>query len=183
VEPLKATQQMSEWQIEPHYSTVQFHIKHLFFFTVEGTFKEVTGSVRRNHSDLSDSRVEAVVKVVSLNTGNRKRDAHLLSADFFDAERFPEMRFESSKVEKGRDLDTLRVTGILTIKGQSHEVSFEAIEGESSRSPQGDEMAYYSAQLKFKRTDFGVAHSRGLIGEAVTVTVFLQALKSKIDKG
>ncbi len=172
-----ATEPMSNWQIERHYSTVQFTIKHLFFFTVEGRFTDITGSIKHNRTDLSRSTVEAIIKVASLDSGNRKRDEHLLSADFLDADEFPEIHFVSRKVEKGRDLDTLKITGLVTIKGTSREVVFEVTEGESSRSPQGDEVAYYSAQVKLNRSDFAITRTRGLIGETLTVTMFIQALK------
>jgi polyisoprenoid-binding protein YceI len=175
----QATEPMSSWTIEPRYSTVQFSIKRLFFLTVEGTFTEVSGQIRRADTDLGQTSVEVVIKVASLSTGNRKRDAHLQSADFFDAEHFPEIYFQSSKVEKGRDIDTLSVTGLLTIKGESREVKFEVMEVDSSHSPQGDEVAYYAMQTTLKRSDYGITRSRGVIGESLKVTTYIQAMREK----
>jgi polyisoprenoid-binding protein YceI len=179
MENQKVTEQVSSWTIEPHYSTVQFSIKHLFFFTVEGTFTEVNGRITRKNSDIGQTTVEAVIEVASLNTGNPKRDAHLQSADFFDARQFPEIYFQSTKVEKGRDIDTLSITGMLTIKGESREIQFEVMEVDSSHSPQGDEVAYYAMQTTLNRSDYGITRSRGLIGERLKVTTYIQAMKQK----
>jgi polyisoprenoid-binding protein YceI len=175
----QVTESMSCWMIEPQYSTVQFSIKHLFFFTVEGTFTEVNGRINRNDSDISQTTVEAVIEVASLNTGNPKRDAHLQSADFFDARQFPEIYFQSTKVEKGRDVDTLSVTGSLTVKGKSHEVQLIVMEVDSSHSPQGDEVAYFATQTNLSRFDYDITHSPTIIGKAVKITVYVQAMKQK----
>lgn len=177
MEPLKATEQMSYWLIEPQYSTVQFSIKSWFFFTVEGVFTDVRGHIKRDEDNLGHSSVEVIIRVSSLSTKNRKRDAHLQSADFFDAEQFPEIHFQSTRVEKGRDIDTLRVTGVLSVKGINREIVLEVTEVDSSRSPQGEEVAYFATQTKLKRADYGISRLRGLIAGSLKVTTYIQAMK------
>src|ERR1044071_8136069 len=116
MEPQKAARQAdAKWRIDPKYTTVQFSVKLFFLFTVKGSFAEVTGTIERDPSEISRSSVEAAIKSASISTGNRRRDARFRSADFLDVEEHKTIGFKSTKVEKGRDRDTLRVTGTLTI--------------------------------------------------------------------
>lgn len=173
----RVVEQAGNWVIESKYSTVRFTVKNLFFFTVEGAFADITGAIRRDDIDLARSSVEVSIRAESINTGNRRRDAHLRSADFLDVENHPEIRFESTRVERGRDRDTLRVTGHLTIRGSRREVVVEVTEVDESRSPQGEEVAYYTAQTEINRFDFGVSHSRRVVGDLLKITAYVQALK------
>ncbi|MCI0339297.1 MAG: YceI family protein [Acidobacteria bacterium] len=165
------------WFIEPKYTTVEFSVGNLFFFTVKGRFPEFTGRIIFDESDLHGSSVEVTIKAASINTGIKRRDDHLRTADFLDVKKYPDIRFQSTKVEKGRDRDTLRVTGNLTIKGRSREVVLDVEETDHSRSPQGDEVNYYIAQTKINRFDFGVSYGPGIIGRILKVTIQAQALK------
>ena len=180
MEVTKATEtreQVAEWIIEAKYSTVHFRIKSLFFFTVEGTFSDISGTIRRDEADIRRSSVEVVIRADSINTGNRRRDTHLRSKDFLDVEQYPEIRFQSSSVEKGRDRDTLRITGLLTICGTSREVVIEVTEVDESRSPQGEEVAYFTAQTDINRLEYGITRSRAIIGDRLKITTSVQALK------
>jgi len=165
------------WTIDPKHSVVQFRIKNLFFFTVAGRFADLAGTITLDEADLRRSAVEFTVKAASVETGNRRRDDHLRSADFLEAEKYPAIRFQSTSVEKGRDRDTLRVTGTLTIKGSSREVVLDVTALDRSRSPQGEEVIYYTALAEVDRFDFGIDYGRGLIGSTLKITVQIQALK------
>jgi polyisoprenoid-binding protein YceI len=165
------------WVIEPRYTTVQFSVRNFFFFTVTGSFTDFAGTVNLDENDIRRSSVEAVIKAASINTGLKRRDDHLRSSDFLDVERYPEIRFQSTSVEKGRDRDALRVTGTLKIRGQSKELVLNVTETDHSRSPQGEEVAYYVAQAQIDRIDFGISYGRGLIGRNIKVTLQVQATK------
>ena len=165
------------WVIDAAHSTVEFTVRNLFFFTVKGRFTGIAGNILLDEGELGRSSVESTIKAESIDTGNRRRDAHLCSGDFLDAGKYPAIRFQSTKVEKGRDRDTLRITGELTIAGKSREVILEVTEVERSRSPQGEEVAYYSFLTKVDRHDFGISYWRGLIGRTVTITIHLQATR------
>lgn len=174
-----AAQEGSEtyWFIEPGYTTAQFSAKSFLFFTVAGVFAEVAGTIVLDEAILQSSSVTATIRSASINTRNKKRDAHLRSEDFLAVERFPEIVFRSTKVEKGRDRDTLNVTGQLTIREMTREVTLLVTVVDRSRSPQGEEIAYYSASTELDRHDFGISHMRGLIGSKLRITIHVQAQK------
>jgi polyisoprenoid-binding protein YceI len=165
------------WIIDPAHTTVHFSSKVLFFKKVEGHFTDLAGAMVLDEADLSRSSVEVTVKAASLDTGNKRRDAHLRSAEFLDVEKYPDIRFKSTSVERGRDRDAVRITGSLTIKDRSREVVLEATIVDRSRSPQGEEVAYYWAAVEIDRFDFAVDYGRLLIARTVRVSVNVQALR------
>jgi polyisoprenoid-binding protein YceI len=165
------------WFIEPGYTIAQFSVKNFFFFTVHGRFTEVAGTLICHQSQAHCSSVEATIKAASINTGNKQRDVHLRSKDFLDVDQYPEITFRSTNVKKGRDRDALVVTGTLTIKGISREVVLAVTDVDRSRSPQGEEIAYYSATVEIDRHDFGVSYWRGVIGSKLKIAIHVQAQK------
>src|SRR5262245_50148295 len=94
------------WEIEPRYTSVQFSCKNFFFFTVKGQFTDFAGSIILDEDDVRRSSVETIIKTASIHTAKKSRDKHLRSADFLDTEKYPEIRFQSTSVERGRDRDT-----------------------------------------------------------------------------
>ena len=169
----------SLWIIEPRYSTVEFSIWNLFLFRVNGSFTDSTGTIAFDEIDLKQSTVEAEIDAASISTRIKRRDAHLRSADFLDAAQHPRIRFQSMSVERGRDRDAQRVAGTLTIKGRSREIVLDVMETDRSRSPRGDEIAYYTALAEIDRFDFGVDWGRGLIGRTIKITIQAQASKRR----
>ena len=165
---------MDKWIFDPAYSTVEFSIRNLWF-TVHGRFGAVEGSIVLDQSDLSRSSVTAVIKADSIDTGNKRRDAHLRTRDFFDVENFPDIEFRSTKVERGRDRDSLNLEGRLTIKGNTQTVKLDVNEMDHSRSPRGEEFVYYSATTEIDRFAFGFDYGRLLIGRTLKVTINVQA--------
>lgn len=165
---------MDKWTFDPAYSTVEFSIRNLWF-TVHGRFGAVEGSIVLDQSDLSRSSVIAVIKADSIDTGNKRRDAHLRTRDFFDVENFPDIEFRSTKVERGRDRDSLNLEGRLTIKGNTQTVKLDVNEMDHSRSPRGEEFVYYSATTELDRFAFGFDYGRLLIGRTLKVTINVQA--------
>lgn len=165
---------MDKWTFDPAYSTVEFSIRNLWF-TVHGRFGAVEGSIVLDQSDLGRSSVTAVIKADSIDTGNKRRDAHLRTRDFFDVENFPDIEFRSTKVERGRDRDSLNLEGRLTIKGNTQTVKLDVNEMDHSRSPRGEEFVYYSATTELDRFAFGFDYGRLLIGRTLKVTINVQA--------
>src|SRR5260370_36106615 len=109
------------WSIDPVRTTVGFAVKNLILLTVRGSFGDAAGTLRLEPDDIGRSAVEVVIKAASIATGMKRRDAHLRSADFLAADRCPDIRFRSTKVQPGTDRDTLRITGLLTIRETSGE--------------------------------------------------------------
>lgn len=153
---------------------MEFSIRNLWY-TVRGRFGVVEGSIVLDQSDVSRSSVTAVIKADSIDTGNKRRDAHLLTREFFNVENFPEIVFSSTKVERGRDRDSLNVEGRLTIKGKTQTVKLDVNEMDHSRSPRGEEFVYYSATTELDRFAFGFDYGRLLIGRTLKVTINVQA--------
>jgi polyisoprenoid-binding protein YceI len=172
-----STDTQTVWVIDRAHSTVEFSIKNFFFFIVKGCFTDLAGAIVLDQADRGQSSVAVTIKAASIDTGGRLRDTHLRSTDFLEADRFPEIRFQSTKVEPGRDRDTLRITGSLTIKEKSREVVLDVNEVDRSRSPNGEEVAYYSATTEVDRFDFGVNSRRGLIGRTLKIVINVQALR------
>jgi polyisoprenoid-binding protein YceI len=179
MEHRKVTQQTAAavWTVDPKYTTVEFSVKLLSFFTVEGRFTDVTGTIVRDEADIRRSSVDVAIKAASIETGNRRRDAHLRSADFLDVKAHPEIRFQSVSVEDGTDRDTLRIRANLTVRGKSRELEFVVEEVDHSRSPQGDEIDYYAALIGIDRFDLGISAFRGFIGRTLKVRIQIQAVK------
>jgi polyisoprenoid-binding protein YceI len=162
------------WHFDPAYTTVEFVVRNLWY-NVKGCFKVIEGSIELDESDVSRSAVTATIKANSINTGNSKRDAHLLLRDFFDAENFPDIEFTSATVRRGKDRDSLDVDGKLTIKNRSVPIALAVNEMDRSRSPRGEDFVYYSATTELDRFDFGINYGRVLIGRRLKVTINVQA--------
>jgi polyisoprenoid-binding protein YceI len=142
---------------------------------VHGQFQTVEGAIVSNEDDITSSTVTATIKVASLATGNKRRDAHLRTREFLDVENFPVIEFTSTKVERGRDRDSLNLEGRLTIKGHTEMVKLQVNEMDRSRSPRGEEFVYYSATMELDRFAFGINYGRVLIGRILKVTINVQA--------
>ena len=164
----------SVWAIDPAHSTVQFSVKNFFFFIVKGRFTEFAGNVVLDHADMGGSSVEVAIKAASVDTGMKRRDAHLRSADFLETDRYPDIRFQSTKIERGKDRDTLLLTGSLTIKEKARQVILAVDELDHSRSPDGEEVSYYGASTELDRFDFGIRCRRGLIGRSLKIVINVQ---------
>ena len=90
------------WNIDPVHSHAEFKVRHMMISNVKGEFKGVTGTLNLNGADLTKSGVEISIDAATISTGEAQRDAHLKSADFFDAERFPTLNFKSNRVAKNK---------------------------------------------------------------------------------
>ena len=162
------------WTFDPAYSTVEFVVRN-FFYNVNGRFSVLEGSIVLDEDDIRQSSVTAIIKANSIDTRNKRRDAHLKSADFFDAEKFPDIEFKSTKVQRGKDRDSLDVEGTLTIKDKSVPVALAVNEMDRSRSPNGEDFVYYSATTELDRFAFGINYGRLVIGRKLKVTINIQA--------
>jgi polyisoprenoid-binding protein YceI len=167
----------SEWELDPSHTTVQFSVRHMMVSSVKGHFEKVTGSVTLDDKNPGRSAVEVAIDARSLNTRDPKRDGHLRSADFFDADKHPSMTFKSTKVEpagKGK----LKVTGELTLRGVTKTVALN-VEGPTPemKSPWGTAVRGLSATGKLNRKDFGLTWNKALeaggvvVGEEVEIQI------------
>ncbi|MEA2324409.1 MAG: hypothetical protein QOD81_4259 [Solirubrobacteraceae bacterium] len=150
--------------------------------TVRGQFREFEGTIEAAE-DPSDSRAWGSVRTASIDTGNEDRDNHLRSPDFFDAEHDPEARFESTRLEPLGGAEW-RVTGNLTIKDVTPEVTFDATVQGAGEDPWGNERVGVAVRGSLDRTDFGLTWQQALakggmlVGETVKIQVDASAIRA-----
>jgi len=172
-------QEAKLWRFDPAYSSVEFSIKKLFFFTVLGKFKAFDGVIDLDDVDVSRSMVRATLRADSIDTGNRKRDSQLKARGFLEVDRYPELTFSSSTVAPGKDRDSLDVVGDLCIRGTTKKIPLAVNAIDRSRSPNGEEFVYYSATAELDRFDFGVNAFKGVVGRKLRVTINIQASRKR----
>lgn len=165
------------YQIDPMHSKVGFEIAHLVISTVEGKFKVYSGSVEVAEK-FEKSKVEAEADIGSIDTGVEKRDGHLKSADFFDAEKFPKMSFKSSEIS-GKP-ESFKMTGDLTIKGKTKKVTFDSKYLGSAVDGYGNLKAAFVAHTKISRKEFGLTWNQAVevgpvVGDEVSIELKIQA--------
>ena len=172
-----------QWQIDKQHSNFYFDIRHTFA-TVRGQFGSFSGSVA---FDAEAKRVESVefsVKVASVNTRITKRDNHLRSEDFFDADQYPRMTFKSSNVEH-REGDRFVAEGELTIKSVSKEVAipFTYLGMRDNPLQEGQKVAGFEAEFSLDRLEYDVGTGKfaemGVVEREVNVLVTLELLKDQ----
>jgi polyisoprenoid-binding protein YceI len=159
----------SSWKIDPAHSHVEFAVRHLMISSVKGAFGDVRGTVWVDESDARTVLVDVTIQVDSIDTRQEQRDAHLRSADFFDAARFPTITFRSRLVE-GNHHDKFRLVGDLTIRDVTREVVLVVSNEGRLTDPWGAERAGFSAQGKIDRTDFGLTWNQALETGGVLVS-------------
>ncbi|MDM8003961.1 MAG: YceI family protein [Bacteroidota bacterium] len=159
----------TRWIIDPAHSEIQFKVKHMMITTVTGTFKEFKSEVETDGDDFSTARVTFEAATESVFTNAEQRDAHLRSADFFDAENFPLMTFVSSRLEKV-DEDSWQLTGDLTIRGVTKTVKLDVEFGGVGKDPWGNTKAGFSLNGKINRKDWGLNWNAALEAGGVLVS-------------
>ena len=136
--------------------------------TVRGRFGAVTGTVDVDEANPSKSKIDVTVDVTSIDTRQEQRDNHLRSPDFFDVAKFPTMHFAGKRIE-GDLTGEFRVTGDLTIRGVSREVTLDVTAEGRGRDPWGNDRAGFSAKGKISRSDFGLTWNQVLEAGGVAV--------------
>ena len=169
------------YQIDPMHSTIGFAIRHLEINWVEGRFKDFTGTIRYDDADITKSAVEFTAKVESIDTGVEPRDKHLRTADFFEVEKYPEMTFKSTRVErKGKMQGVLH--GDFTLKGVTKQISLPFTITGAIKDPRGTTRFGVSAKTTINRRDYGITFGQPMeggglsIGNEVTINLQLEAL-------
>lgn len=173
---------ITKWTIDKTHSEIQFKVKHLVIATVTGQFNEFDASLETAGEDLSGAMAEFTAKVAGISTNNADRDNHLKSADFFDAANHPEIRFKSVRFEKKSE-DSFTMTGDLTIRGTTKEVSLTVEAGGSVVDPWGQTRTGFEITGKINRFDYGlqwnVATEAGglVVGPEVRLVMNIEMVK------
>jgi polyisoprenoid-binding protein YceI len=173
---------ITTWRIDPAHSNIEFAVRHLMISSVKGRFTDVTGTAVTSDEDSTAGAVDITINVNSIDTREAQRDAHLRSADFFDAERFPTITFRSLRVQPTTD-GAFNLLGELTIKGTTREVTLAVTPEGRGKDPWGGERAGFSATTKIRRSDFGLTWNQVLetgglaVGDEVKIAIDLELIK------
>lgn len=149
---------MATWKVDPSHSEIHFKIKHLVISTVTGAFKKFDGSFEASKHDFSDAKVNFSVDTASIDTNSEQRDGHLRSADFFDSEKYPEMKFVSTSISKKDDGEYV-LKGDLTIKDVTKPVELNVEYGGQTNDLYGQTKAGFDVTGKIDRQEFGLKWS------------------------
>lgn len=161
------TETKTQWALDVSHSEVQFKVKHLVISTVTGTFGVFGGSLTSNGEDFEGAEISFNVDINSIETNNADRNAHLKSDDFFNAEKFPEMKFSSTSMKKINE-SFYEVTGDLTIRDVTKSVTLKAEYGGVMVDPWGNTKIGFEVEGKINRKDYNllwsaVTESGGLV--------------------
>lgn len=143
-----------KWKIDSDHSEVMFKVRHMMVSNVSGAFESFEGTAESATEDFSNSKFTFKAEINSINTRNSDRDAHLKSDDFFNAESFPHLSFESTAFEK--DGDDYQLKGNLTIRETTKEVSMNVEFNGVAVDPYGQTKAGFELSGKINRKDFGL---------------------------
>ncbi|WP_181243241.1 YceI family protein [Glaciihabitans tibetensis] len=167
------------WKLDPTHSDVSFSVRHLAISKVRGSFESFDVTVV-TAEDPTQSTIEASIEIASVNTGQKDRDNHLKTGDFFLAEEFPTMNFVSTKISA--DGDDLVIEGDLTLRGVTKPVVLKGEFGGIVVDGYGQTKAAASVSTKINRLDFGVNWNAALeaggftLGNDVSIDVEVQVV-------
>jgi len=173
---------LENWNIDTVHSTVGFTVRHLMVSKVHGLFTKWKGTLAFDEANVAASQVEVTIDVASVDTREPQRDAHLRSGDFFEAEKFPQMTFKSTKVQGTKA--AFKVTGDLTLRGVTKSVVLDVEYAGRTVHPQLGERAGFSAHTSINRKDFGVTYNQVLeagglaLSEKVDIAIEIEATKA-----
>jgi polyisoprenoid-binding protein YceI len=172
----------TKWNLDPSHSDLGFKVRHMMITNVSGTFRKFDAKVETYGDDFTSATIDFTADADSITTGNEDRDKHLKSADFFDAARFPELKFASTKLEK-KDDENYVLHGDLTITGVTRPVKVDVEFGGTGKDPWGNERAGFTLTGKISRTDFNLNWNAALetggvlVGEDVKIVAEIELVR------
>jgi polyisoprenoid-binding protein YceI len=167
------------YNVDVSHSSVGFSVKHLMISNVKGNFSDFSGSFEYDEVAHKLQKLQGIVKVASIDTGIEKRDAHLKSADFFNAPKNPDITFTLTKVEDDK------AYGELTMAGVTKAIVLEYESGGSIKDPWGNQRVGISLHGKISREAFGITWNKILetggvtVGDSVKIEVELEGILAK----
>src|SRR5690606_17840415 len=143
----------TNWSIDNAHSEIAFKVKHMMISTVTGHFEDFKATAKTNGDNFNNAVIEFSAKTASINTKNKDRDAHLKSDDFFNSEKFPEMKFVS------KSYDGEKLIGDLTIRDVTKEITLETDLNGIAVDPYGQTKAGFEIKGEINRKDFNLTWS------------------------
>jgi len=174
----------TKWTFDTAHTEVKFEVTHLVISTVTGFFKEFEGEVISNGDSFENATVNFKITTASIFTDNQKRDNHLKSPDFFDAEKYPEITFKSKSFTKVGE-NTYKLVGDLTIKDVTKEITLDVKHNGTIVDPWGNTKAGFHLTGKLNRFDYGLKWNAlietggAVVGQDVNLNINVELLKKK----
>jgi polyisoprenoid-binding protein YceI len=176
--------QTTSWVIDNMHTNIGFRISHMGISLVEGEFNDFSGTVTTSKDDFSDAKANIYIKAASINTDVHPRDEHLRSADFFDVEKYPDITFSSTKIERAYG-NTYHLTGNLTMHGVTQPVSLELeYLGQAYEEQMKVQKAGFLVEGVINRDDFGITafsfpmpSGAPMVGREVLLNISLELIK------
>jgi polyisoprenoid-binding protein YceI len=171
----------TQWKLDPTHTLVEFSAKHLMITTVKGRIADVEGTINIDEKNPSNSSVEATLNAASIDTRTDQRDNHLRSADFLHIEKYPQIKFRSTRIEGDRD--DFKLTGDLTIRDVTRPITLDVKFEGQTKDPWGGERIGFSATGKIDRREFGLTWNQILetggitVGNDIKIGIEVEAIK------
>jgi len=172
----------TKWAVDAAHSEIGFKVKHMMFTNVSGSFQKFDAFIETEGDNFENAKIEFTGQVDSITTGNADRDNHLRSADFFDAEKFPQLTFKATSFTK-EDEGEYILKGDLTLHGVTKPVKLDVDFGGLAKDPWGNTKVGMSVEGKINRKDWGLNWNSALeaggvlVGEEVKLAIELQFVK------
>jgi len=170
------------WAIDPTHSEIGFKVKHMMFTNVSGKFNKFESTIVNEEDSFESSKIDFTTEIASIDTNNQDRDNHLKSADFFDAEVYPNLTFKSTEIIKKED-NSYQIKGELTIKDVTKNIALETEYSGLMTDPWGNTKIGLSLTGKINRKDFGLTWNAALetggvlVGEEIKLVAEIQFAK------
>ncbi len=174
----------TKWALDTAHSSVDFSVRHMMIANVKGTFTSFNATIEADPADLTTANIEFSVDTASVDTRNKDRDGHLVSADFFDSANYPAMTFKAVAIEKTDDGE-YNLIGNLTLRGVTKQETFAVTFEGQGKDPWGNEKAGFSVTGTLNRSDYGLVWNAALetggvlVGDKVKVNLQIQAAKAE----
>ncbi|ARD48499.1 YceI family protein [Sporosarcina sp. P33] len=170
---------MTKWTVDAAHSNIGFSVRHMMVSNVKGSFTGFEGSVNGNPESLNEASIHFEIDVNTINTNNNDRDNHLRSEDFFAAETYPKITFDSTEIVKTGN-DKFDVTGDLTVKDVTKKTTFNVVRTGSGKNPWGVDVVGFETETKISRKEYGLTWNQALetggvlVGDDIKITVEVQ---------
>lgn len=172
----------TQWVLDPIHSEINFKVKHLMISNVKGEFQKFDVVLQSDGEDFRKAAVTVNIEAASISTNQADRDAHLRSEDFFDVEKYSTITFQGTSITRF-DEENYHLTGQLTIRGVSREITLDVEFGGTGIDPWGNTKAGFSVRGLINRKDFGLNWNAALeaggvlVGEEVRISAEVQFVK------
>ncbi|MDI3536282.1 MAG: hypothetical protein PWR20_1869 [Bacteroidales bacterium] len=176
--------QTSTWIIDNMHTNIGFKISHMGISLVEGEFNDFSGTIMASKEDFSDAKADILIKAASINTDVQPRDEHLRSADFFDVQKYPDIHFVSTKMERTYG-NNYQLTGNLTMHGVTKPIVLDVTYfGQAYEEQMKVQKAGFMIKGVLNRDDFGISSfgfpmpsGAPMVGREVFLNISLEIIK------